>query len=288
MIAFLSSAAERPEPCPAGRVAWISSSASSIAAFDRTLLSHRIGEHDQADRQHADDELALDAVAVSADDGVIGIARRGRAASLVASRGCLAPDRSQRAAVPLRHSARYTIDVALPRAPWQAKPYQFSMCKGADMNAIRTLGYLGLMAAWCADPATSFAAPCAGTNINTTLSWVPAEIGEGTTLATWRATSVVVSDDPNAAYHLVAGECVGTFLTTPDGNTRGSGICAREDKDGDILNEEWVQPVGTVDKGTWKNAGGTGKFSNAAGTADWAGIMSQDIMSAVRWEGDCQ
>jgi hypothetical protein len=156
------------------------------------------------------------------------------------------------------------------------------------MNAIRKLGYLGLMVAWCADPATSFGAPCAGTNINTTLSWEQTEIGEGTTLATWRATSVIVSDDPNAWYHLVAGECVGTFLTTPDGNTRGSGICARKDKDGDVLNEEWVQPVGAVDKGTWKNVGGTGKFSNAVGTANWAGIMSQDSINAVRWEGDCQ
>lgn len=156
------------------------------------------------------------------------------------------------------------------------------------MNAIRKLRYLGLMAAWCAAPATSFAAPCAGTNINTTLSWEPTEIAEGTTLATWRGTSVVVSDDPNAPYHLVAGECIGTYLMTPDGNTRGSGICARRDKDGDVLNEEWVQPVGTESKGTWKNVGGTGKFSNAGDTANWEIIMLQDNKSAVRWEGDCQ
>ncbi len=145
-----------------------------------------------------------------------------------------------------------------------------------------------LVAALCFAPAIGFAAPCSGININTTLSWEPTEIAKGTSVATWRGTSVVVSDDPNAPYHLVAGECVGTYLMTPDGNSQGSGTCARKDKDGDVLNEVWVEPAGTESKGTWKNAGGTGKFANAAYTAEWEIIMRQDGKSAVRWVGDCQ
>jgi len=39
------------------------------------------------------------------------------------------------------------------------------------MNAMWKVWYLGVMAASCAAPAISFAAPCSGTNINTTLLW---------------------------------------------------------------------------------------------------------------------
>ena len=156
------------------------------------------------------------------------------------------------------------------------------------MNAMKKLRNLGLLAAWCAAPAISFAAPCAGTNINTTLSWESIEISKGTTQAIWRGTSVTVSDDTSAPFHLVAGECIGTFLFTPDGNGRGSGSCARKDKDGDVLNEEWIRSVGTEPKGTYKTVGGTGKFSSAANTGQYEIIMQQGNMAAVRWTGNCQ
>lgn len=145
----------------------------------------------------------------------------------------------------------------------------------------------GLLAASCAVPAVGFAGKCAGTNINNLVSWEPTEIGKGTTLALFRATSVTVSDDPGAAYHLVAGECIGQFLTMPDGKTAASGSCARMDKDGDVLNEEWVATDGIGSKGTWKLAGGTGKFANARGTAQWEHSQLQGKMSAVRWVGNC-
>lgn len=147
---------------------------------------------------------------------------------------------------------------------------------------------LGVLAAWCAAPAVSLAAKCAGTNINNLVSWEPTEIAKGTTLTTFRATSVTVSDDPSAAYHLVSGECVGSFLTAPDGKTTGSGTCARRDKDGDVLNEEWVTVEGSAGKGTWKLSGGTGKFANAKGTAQWEFSPLQGKMGAVRWVGNCQ
>lgn len=154
-------------------------------------------------------------------------------------------------------------------------------------TCIRLIG-LGMAAACCAVPAASFAAKCAGTNINNTISWEPTEISQGTTLATLRITSVTVGDDHGAPYHLVSGECVGSFLTTPDGKTQGSGSCARKDKDGDVLNEEWVTVEGTGAKGIWKNVGGTGKFSNARNSGQFEFSPLQGKMGAVRWVGNCQ
>ena len=69
------------------------------------------------------------------------------------------------------------------------------------MNATRKIIYLALLAVWCAVPTVSFADKCAGTNINNLISWEPTEIVKGTTLATMRITSVIVSDDPGAPYH---------------------------------------------------------------------------------------
>ena len=156
------------------------------------------------------------------------------------------------------------------------------------MNTTKKTIWLGLLAALCAVPAVGFAGKCAGTNINNLVSWESSEIAKGTTLAVMRATSVTVSDDPSAAYHLVSGECIGQFVMTPDGKTMAGGSCARRDKDGDVLNEEWIATDGTGSKGTWKLAGGTGKFANAKGTAQWEFSPLQGKMSAVRWVGNCQ
>ncbi len=89
------------------------------------------------------------------------------------------------------------------------------------MNAAREIIYLCLLAVSLAAPSVSLADKCAGTNINNLVSWEPSEIAKGTTLATMRVTSVIVGDDPSAPYHLASGECIGTFLTTPEGKTRG-------------------------------------------------------------------
>ena len=156
------------------------------------------------------------------------------------------------------------------------------------MNTTKKFICLGLLAAGCLAAGASFAAKCAGTNINNLVSWEPTEIAKGTTLATLRITSVTVNDDHNAPNHLVSGECIGSLLTTPDGKTEGRFFCARKDKDGDVLNEEAVAVGGTGSKGTWKNVGGTGKFANATGTAQWEVIPLQGKMAAVRWAGDCQ
>lgn len=156
------------------------------------------------------------------------------------------------------------------------------------MNIRGTVICLTLLAGTCAAPSLSLAAKCSGTNINNLVSWEPSEIAKGTTLATMRITSVTVSDDPAAAYHLISGECVGQFLMTPDGKTAASGSCARRDKDGDVLNEEWVATDGAGSKGTWKLTGGTGKFANAKGTAQWEFSQLHGKTAAVRWAGNCQ
>jgi hypothetical protein len=132
------------------------------------------------------------------------------------------------------------------------------------------------------------AAKCSGTNINNLVSWEPSEIAKGTSLTLLRVTSVTVADDAAAPYHLVSGECIGQLLTAPDGKTMASGSCARRDKDGDVLNEEWVATDGAGNKGTWKLAGGTGKFANAKGSAQWEVTPLQGKMAAVRWSGSCQ
>jgi hypothetical protein len=156
------------------------------------------------------------------------------------------------------------------------------------MNAMKKARNLILLAAWCVAPAIGFAAPCAGTNINTTLLWEEYEITKGTKMAVWRGASVTISDDASAPYHMVVGECIGTLIYNPDGTGQGSGFCARADKDGDVLNEEWVRFYGTESKGTWKNVGGTGKFAKAANTAKWEDIWEQGKAGATRWVGDCQ
>jgi hypothetical protein len=154
------------------------------------------------------------------------------------------------------------------------------------MNARKRIFYTGLLAIFCASPAVSLAAKCGGTNINNTVTSVPTEIGKGTKLSILKFTSVIVSDDPSAPFHLASGECAGSFLISPDGKTSISGFCARKDKDGDVLYEEWVSSGGGV--GTSKLLGGTGKFAKTAGASQWRNTPLYGTTSAVRWAGDCQ
>lgn len=153
------------------------------------------------------------------------------------------------------------------------------MSKQGKLYSIALLGLL------CATPVVGLAAKCAGTNINNTVTWGPSEVIKGNTLSILRFTSVVVSDDASAPFHLASGECVGSFLTSPDGKTSASGFCARKDKDGDVLNEEWVVTGKNV--GALKMLGGTGKFAKAAGTAQWAHSQLYGTTAAVRWSGEC-
>jgi hypothetical protein len=152
----------------------------------------------------------------------------------------------------------------------------------------RAILVTGLLTLFNAVPGVSLAAKCAGTNINNLLSWDQTEISKGTTLATMRFTSVVMSDDPSSSFHMVSGECVGISFTTPDGKTREHGYCARRNKEGDVLNEEWFSTDDGATKGTLKLLGGTGKFAKASGTAQWEFTQLQGKMGSARWIGSCQ
>lgn len=156
------------------------------------------------------------------------------------------------------------------------------------MYARNELLCLGMLLVCTTAPVSAVAAKCSGTNINNVVSWEPTEISKGTTLATLRATSVTVGDDPAAPYHLVSGECIGSFVTTAEGKTTGSGSCARRDKDGDVLNEDWVVTDGTGGKGTGKFVGGTGKFAKTSGSLQWEFTPLAGKTSAVKWSGNCQ
>ena len=155
------------------------------------------------------------------------------------------------------------------------------------MNKANTLGTLALVVASCVVSPAALAAPCSGTNINSTQTWTPSEVVKGVQVSILKFASVIVSDDPNAPFHLASGECVGSLLLGADGKTTaGSGYCARKDKHGDTVHEEWT--VTSPGKGTSKVAGGTGKFANASWTYSWQHRPLHGPLAAVRWSGDCR
>ena len=132
-----------------------------------------------------------------------------------------------------------------------------------------------------------YAAKCSGHNINNVLLIENNELANGATLTTLRLSSVHVSDDASSPLHLAAGECAGALTTTPDGKTQGQGYCMRKDRDGDVYNEQWNLAPG-AEKGSWKLAGGSGKYTNMSGSGWWQVTMSDGKMAAVRWVGACQ
>jgi hypothetical protein len=155
------------------------------------------------------------------------------------------------------------------------------------MNKAKTLGWSALVAASCAVSPAGLAAPCAGTNINSTQTWSTSEIVKGVQLVFLKFASVIVSDDPKAPFHLASGECVGSLALGPDGKaTAGSGYCARKDKDGDTVHEEWI--LSSPGKGTSKVAGGTGKFAKASWSYTWEHRPLHGPLAVVRWSGDCR
>lgn len=135
-------------------------------------------------------------------------------------------------------------------------------------------------------PAAGLAAPCAGTNINNTLTWSPSEVVKGVKISIIKIASVIVSDDPAAAFHLASGECVGAVLFHGDGTRSANGFCTRKDKDGDLLKEKWE--VSGRGDGASTLIGGTGKFAKTTGSWKWQVTPLHGPTAAVRWSGDCR
>lgn len=160
-----------------------------------------------------------------------------------------------------------------------------TLAKAIPMCATNRFAFVGLLSLSCAAPISTYASPCGGININHTVNWEPTEISKGSSLAQWRGSSVTVSNDPKGPFHLISGECKGTLHVGSDGSMRGIGSCARRDKDGDVLFEDYEHEGR---KGTSRLVGGTGKFAKAAGNLQWENIPLQGKTAAVPWSGDCR
>jgi hypothetical protein len=126
---------------------------------------------------------------------------------------------------------------------------------------------------------------CTGYDVLVTQTAETTDLGKGHTLTLVRQTSLITTQDA-PIYNLVSGECQGSMLTTPDGKTRGSGHCARRDKDGDTVSIEWAQPPGEQ-RSIWKLTGGTGKFAGKTGSGWGEGVRSDGKIYVVKWGGTC-
>jgi len=126
---------------------------------------------------------------------------------------------------------------------------------------------------------------CTGYDVLVTQSADTSDLGKGHSVTVVSQSSLLITED-TPIYNLVSGTCQGSLLTTPDGRTRGSGHCARRDKDGDTVSIEWSQPPGSQ-KSAWKLAGGTGKFAGKTGTGWGEGVRSDGKIYVVKWGGTC-
>jgi len=113
------------------------------------------------------------------------------------------------------------------------------------------------------------------------------ELAKDHTLTTSIDYSIVTTDDPKNIYNMATGRCTGVFLVMPGGKVAGSGFCLRKDKDGDTESLSWELPVG-ADKGTWKQAGGTGKFAGKTDSGWWQPTVNDGKMTVTRWGGNCK
>lgn len=143
------------------------------------------------------------------------------------------------------------------------------------------------MTALGAMPSIGLAEHCGGYDVLVSQSAETIDLGKGQTLTTVRNHSLIVNDDPKSRDHMVIGECNGTFLGLPNGQSEGSGHCARKDKDGDTYSLEWAIAAG-ADKGTWKGVTGTGKFAQEGRNSGWwQTAASEGKVFATKWGGDC-
>jgi hypothetical protein len=121
---------------------------------------------------------------------------------------------------------------------------------------------------------------CTGYDVLVTQSAETSDLGKGHAVTVVSQSSLLITED-TPIYNLVSGTCQGSLLTTPDGKTRGSGHCARRDKDGDTVSIEWSQAPG-AQRSMWKLTGGTGKFAGKTGTGWGEGVRSDGKIYVVK------
>lgn len=96
----------------------------------------------------------------------------------------------------------------------------------------------------------------------------------------------IVAKPANHPANLVGRVCGGGFKIAPDGKSgSGQGSCAYADHDGDAFHLNWQT---TFIAGTWKLAGGTGKFENFSGEGTFRPSKKfENMWSSSTWEGEC-
>jgi len=96
----------------------------------------------------------------------------------------------------------------------------------------------------------------------------------------------IVANPSNHPANLVGRVCGGGFKITPDGKSGlGQGACTYADKEGDAFHLSWQS---TFVKGTWKLAGGTGKFESISGEGTFRPSGKfENMWSSSIWEGNC-
>lgn len=124
---------------------------------------------------------------------------------------------------------------------------------------------------------------CNGRFNNVTHSISTVEVGQGHSLTSFIFHSITTSDN---SINNAAGECSGYALTTPDGKTRMSGICARKTAAGDSFSDSWELAPG-ADKGTWQMIGTTGAFAGKKWSGWWQVVLQDGKMASGKWGGTC-
>ena len=143
-------------------------------------------------------------------------------------------------------------------------------------GATLSLGLMVFGSSWAADN-------CSGHFNNVTHSLSTVEVAKGHTLTSFIFHSVTNSDNsPNNAI----GECSGYALTTPDGKTRMSGVCARKTKAGDSFSDTWALEAG-AQRGTWKMVGATGAFAGKTWSGWWEVVFDEGKATLGNWGGTC-
>ena len=83
------------------------------------------------------------------------------------------------------------------------------------------------------------------------------------------------------------GQCGGYVLTTPDGKSKMGYACARKNKDGDSWSDSGGIEPGS-DRGTWKQAAGTGVFAGKNNSGWWQAVVDYGKTTTGIWGGNCQ
>ena len=96
----------------------------------------------------------------------------------------------------------------------------------------------------------------------------------------------IVSTPANHPANLVGRVCGGGFKIAPDGKSGlGQGSCTYADQEGDAFYLDWQS---TFIEGTWKLAGGTGKFESFSGEGTFRPSKKfENMWSSSTWEGEC-